>query len=89
MKIADIHSFFVRRTKSGKKVSRIGRIVEASKDSLDEHPRQNDNSPSNQNEDAAVFEPASVDEVPLNKESEDETEENEKKSASTHLDLTV
>ena len=89
MKIADIHSFFVRRTKSGKKVSRIGRIVEASKDSLDDRPRQNNNSPSNQNEDAAVFEHASIDDGPLTKESEDETEENEKKSQSSHLDLTV
>lgn len=88
MKIADIHSFFVRRVTSGKKVSKVDHIVEASKDSLDEQAKQQRDSKRDRDEDAAIFEHHGDGGAPKNEESKRSSSIGNDIS-STHLDWTV
>ena len=89
MKIADIHSFFVRRVTSGDKVSKAAHVVEASKDSLDDSPRQKEDKKREENEDAAVFDRPSDEENLHPEGSEEDALTSAKNKLNGHLDLTV
>lgn len=88
MKIADIHSFFVRRVTSGDKVSKAEHVVEASKDSLDDPPRQKEQKKREENDDAAIFDRANEEELHP-EESEKDALTAAKTNTNGHLDLTV